>query len=50
METETTGMGSEMFQSYYQTVDKGWVKPSQFLNDIKQLNLIGGEQLDVQNY
>jgi len=27
-------MESEMLQSYYQTIDKGWIKPSEYLKDI----------------
>jgi hypothetical protein len=29
-----------MFQSYYQTMSKGWIKPSDYLKDIKELNLL----------
>lgn len=43
-------MGSEMFQSYYQTIDKGWIKPSEYLKQIKEINLIGDGGLAVESY
>ena len=30
-ETETTAMESEMFKSYYQAMEKSWVKPSEYM-------------------
>lgn len=35
LQTQTTLMGSQMLQSYYQTIDKGWIKPSEYLKQIK---------------
>lgn len=39
-----------MLQSYYQTVDKGWIKPSEYIKDIAESNLIAEEGIDLQNY
>lgn len=39
-----------MLQSYYQTADKGWIKPSEYLQDIKEVNLIGDGPIDMENY
>jgi hypothetical protein len=35
---------SMMFQSYYQTMSKGWIKPSDYIQDIKGLNLLVDEE------
>lgn len=43
-------MGSEMLMSYYQTLDKGWVKPSEYLNDIRDTNLIGESGINMKDY
>lgn len=50
IETETTLVSSEMFQSYYKTADKGWMKPSEYLNEIKDMNLLGENGLDIKDY
>ncbi len=39
-----------MLQSDYQTIDKGWIKPSEYLKQIKLLNLIGDGSIDMNNY
>jgi len=39
-----------MFQSYYQTIDKGWIKPSEYLNEIQDMKLIGESNIDMKNY
>jgi hypothetical protein len=36
-----------MLQSYYQTIDKGWIKPSEYLKDINETNLISGNVIDM---
>lgn len=49
-ETETTFGESTMFQSYYQTVNKGWVKPSDCIKEISELNLISEGEDSVGSY
>lgn len=39
-----------MFQSYYQTIDKGWIKPSEYLSEIQDMKLIEENNLDMNNY
>lgn len=39
-----------MFQSFYQTIDKGWVKPSEYLSEIQDMKLIQENNLDMKNY
>lgn len=39
-----------MFQSFYQTIDKGWVKPSEYLSEIQDMKLIEENNLDMNNY
>lgn len=39
-----------MLQSFYSTKGKDWIKPSDYLKDIKELNLLPEEEIDLNQY
>lgn len=43
------GSESSLFTSYYQTETKNWIKPSDYIKEIKELNLEGdGDGLEIK--
>ena len=38
-----------MFKSYYHAMDESWVKPSQYVQDIEEIQL-GGGKIEIAQY